>query len=281
MSKTQHRAITVLPTPQKFNLRLWNLRVSSLIKPQLKKIIFLCPACVMPICAMGAVTLEPEAGMQGLSGKGITLMNERLSESDVLSSAKTHGNAYGWGLNARFSNKEFNRNISISYFNSVDAISASGLGTKASSQVSVAQTLAGYHWRIFPIRPMQISSAPQAGASNRIFVFAGPITGITSLKHTYKLDSALENTSVDYNAESLHLSAGAELNAGFFVWQRLQIVLSGKSFWGMPLTTESTVSTFTVNNQDLRFRAAELEAGKLTGSNITSWSCTAGIQVML
>jgi len=230
---------------------------------------------------MAAVTFEPEAGIQGLRGKGISLMNERLSESDVLSVARTHGNSYGWGLNARFVNKEFNSNISISYFNSSDNISASGLATQTSSQMSTKQALAGYHWRVFPMRPMQISSIRSAGVSNRIFVFAGPITGITSLRHSYKLDSALENTLVNYNSQSLHLNAGAEINAGFFVWQRMQIILSGKSFLGMPVTTESTVSTFMVNNQDLRFRAAELEAGKLTGSNITSWSCTAGIQIML
>lgn len=247
----------------------------------LQKIVCFIATCALQVCAHAAITLEPKVGSQWFRGNGFSIMNSRLSESSTLKVTQTHDSAYGWGLAARYSNKEFNSTFGISYFGISDLIEIKGLGTSVSSKVSITQALLDYQWRLFPARPMQISGQTQSGIGNRIFVFVGPIAGITSVKHSYKLLSSLENKQVEYEAQSLHLTTGAELSSGFTVLKRLHILLSGKIFFGKPITTESGVSNFAIDNQDLRFRAADLEVGKLTGSNITSWLCTAGVQVVL
>ena len=131
------------------------------------------------------------------------------------------------------------------------------------------------------MRPMELRTPPPGPAANRLFLLGGPLTGITTVQHSFKLTSVMDDTAIDYTSKSTHLDAGAQVTAGYLLTKNLQLSLNGRAFWGTPLNTDSTVNEFTVKKQDLRFRSSELEIDKLTGSAFGSWSCSAGIQFSL
>jgi hypothetical protein len=229
--------------------------------------------------ALGVVTLGPEAGVTSLRGDGVERINSRLSDTDVMTIANSHDVALGWGISAHWFNKTLLRTGGLSIAHSSDSIRAKGIGASAQSDLTSLSLLAGYQMRLFPFSTTTVTPLSNGWSGRHIFVLGGPLFGLGQIAHSYTLESRLDDTEIAYTARSIHGTGGAELSVGYLLSNQIQLLISGRATYSLPLHTESSVSSFRVRQEDLRFRASELEVDKLTGSTLQTWSASAGIQV--
>jgi hypothetical protein len=232
-----------------------------------------------PSSALGVVTLGPEAGVTSLHGDGVNRMNERLEDSEVMTVGRNHTVALDWGVSARWFDKTMNRAGVVAVSRSSDTVAAKGVGASTESVLSSTEVLAGYQMRLFPFANTIITPLSKGWSGRHLFILGGPLVGLDQVSHTYRLESRLDDTEIRYSASSLHGAGGAELLVGYPFTEQIHLLIGGRLLYSVPLQTKSSVQSFRVRQEDLRFRASDLEVERLTGSTIQSWSASATIQV--
>jgi hypothetical protein len=115
----------------------------------------------------------------------------------------------------------------------------------------------------------------------RTYVSAGPVLGISSMAYDYSLISRLNSSEIRYKSSSLLGAMGAQTTLGIALFPSVHAGIGVKAIRNVPVSTKITVTDFTLDGQDLRYKGDQLGVDKLTNSKLTQMSAFGTLALIL
>jgi hypothetical protein len=229
----------------------------------------------------GYLGIAPMATSMKFSSEGLSTINNRLGNSVVLSVPKSHGSGMSFGGRALHFNKEFQLFRNLTFEALQDNIHSKGTGGEISSNLSLINATGSVEWRIFPRTPLNITQMAQRSLVRRAYISAGPLLGVSSLSYDYSLISRLNSSEIRYKSNSLLAALGAQTTLGIALFPTVHAGIGVRAIQSVPVSTQTSITHFTLEGQDLRYKGDELGVEKLTNSKLTQISAFGTLGLLL
>jgi hypothetical protein len=229
----------------------------------------------------GYLGLAPMATTVKLSSEGLNTINSRLGNSVVLSVPQAHGAGMALGGKGLYLDRNFRLIRNLTFEILQDKISSKGMAGELSSNLNLVNATGSLEWRIFPQTPMNIKQMTQWSLLKRAYLSAGPVLGVSSLSYDYNLVSRLNSSEIRYTSSTLLAAVGAQTTLGFALFSSVHAGIGLKAIQNVPVSTSTTITQFTLESQDLRYKGNELGVDKLTNAKLTQFSAFGSLALIL
>lgn len=226
--------------------------------------------------------MSGEYSLGNYYSKSVERMNDRLGNSPALEVPTQFGRTSGVGVDLFYSDRARKKVFQIAYFGFQESISAKSSTTedKMSASFQAHQLVIGFGTQLWPLTatakrtdaaPSKDNSAGRGGGSTfrkKTYVLglvgAGMFWGI----HNYQLSVPGDGVDIKYKTLATHLTYGVTIRGSYLLFPGFEFISDLAFFTTQKKSSKQTIDTFTVGQQDLRYKPELADLDSLTNSPV-------------
>jgi hypothetical protein len=222
-------------------------------------------------------------GYAYLGGRGIESMNSSIFSSPLLEVEGSFGSSSIYGGGITIFDELANRCFMMTGSSMAESSSASSHGMKLDATFRMTEfgVLGGV--RMWPFQKagfnFNLATKVRPKFSDRLMLLGYAGLEYLYISHEYARKVPSSSTEIEYSYKASHFAERAGIRLYGILFSKLQLFLDASYMISQRIAVNSEVSKFTVSQQNLRYRSAELGVDEMAAAPIQAMRMDVGVSV--